>query len=176
MPCNYVTSEDFARSGDWLQSTNGLVAKLLERGVPVLAYSGDTDLMVDWLGTKSWMKFLRWSGARGWSQVTEQPFVVGSKSHGRFRSFGGLTFLQIFNAGHMVPMDQPQAALGMVMEFVSERSPWRHPQKDVPVHAIQLAFPSLPFMALSIPIVALGLMIFRNFRSSESDVSYVMLD
>jgi len=43
-PCNYVTSLDFARSGDWLQSTNGLVAKMLERGVAVLAYSGDPPL------------------------------------------------------------------------------------------------------------------------------------
>ena len=29
------------RSGDYMSSTDGLVAELLERGVPVLAYSGD---------------------------------------------------------------------------------------------------------------------------------------
>ncbi len=37
-----MTFEDFARSGDWLQNSEHLVAKMLERGVPVLAYSGDT--------------------------------------------------------------------------------------------------------------------------------------
>jgi len=182
-PCNYVTSLDFARSGDWLQSTNGLVAKMLERGVAVLAYSGDTDLMVDWLGTKSWMTYLSWSGAKGFAQVTEQPFVVGRKAQGRFRSFGGFTFLQIFNAGHMVPMDQPEAALGMVMEFVSEESPWRHTRrKAVPVHAFAQSYaPILLFMALSLPAAGLPVMIVmmsRNWRknSDSNSGSYVILD
>ena len=49
-----MTSLDFARSGDWLQSTNGLVAKMLERGVAVLAYSGDPPLAVPLVKDKHW--------------------------------------------------------------------------------------------------------------------------
>ena len=139
--------------------------------------------MVDWLGTKSWMTYLSWSGAKGFAQVTEQPFVVGRKAQGRFRSFGGFTFLQIFNAGHMVPMDQPEAALGMVMEFGSEESPWRHTRrKAVPVHAFAQSYASiLLFMALSLPAAGLPVMIVmmsRNWRknSDSNSGSYVILD
>ena len=137
--------------------------------------------MVDWLGTKSWMTYLSWSGARGFAQVTEQPFVVGRKAQGRFRSFGGFTFLQIFNAGHMVPMDQPEAALGMVMEFVSEESPWRHTRrKAVPVAFAESYTPILLFMALSLSVAGLAVMIvmLRHGRkvSDSNGVSYVILD
>jgi len=39
------------------------------------------------------------------------------------RSGGGsLTFLQVFEAGHMVPMDQPAAALAMLNTFTSNKA------------------------------------------------------
>jgi len=31
---------------------------------------------------------------------------------------GSLTFLQVFEAGHMVPMDQPAAALALLNTFI----------------------------------------------------------
>lgn len=34
-----------------------------------------------------------------------------------FRSVGPLTFLRVFDAGHMVPMDQPENALDMITRF-----------------------------------------------------------
>jgi carboxypeptidase C (cathepsin A) len=40
---------------------------------------------------------------------------------GKIRSYGGLTFLQVFEAGHMVPMDQPEKSLFMFNEFISGR-------------------------------------------------------
>ena len=51
------------------------------------------------------------------------------------RSAAGLTFLQIFNSGHLVPKDQPQVALAMVKEFVSPSSEWR--RMPVPTLALE---------------------------------------
>ena len=39
--CNFMIDVDFAISGDWLSDSSHVVERLLERGVPVLAYSGD---------------------------------------------------------------------------------------------------------------------------------------
>ena len=36
---------------------------------------------------------------------------------GYSQSYGGLTFLKVKNAGHMVPMDQPLNALAMIEQF-----------------------------------------------------------
>eukprot|EP00438_Fugacium_kawagutii_P020704 Skav225260 [mRNA] locus=scaffold4099:53601:56072:+ [translate_table: standard] len=141
----------------------------------------DTDLMVDWLGTKAWTKELSWSGAREWAQVTEQPFVAGRKTHGRFRSFGGLTFLQLFNAGHLVPMDQPDAALAMVMEFLSKNSPWRDIPERKPafVYASVLhsAWPMLLFTAICLSMVVLVIVMLHSWRKSANPTSesYVLL-
>lgn len=38
---------------------------------------------------------------------------------GSVRSFNGLTFLTVFDAGHMVPSDQPEAALTMFNTFIT---------------------------------------------------------
>ena len=34
------------------------------------------------------------------------------------KSFNNLHFLRVFDAGHMVPMNQPKAALAMLQEFI----------------------------------------------------------
>jgi carboxypeptidase C (cathepsin A) len=36
---------------------------------------------------------------------------------GQFKEVDMLTFLRVYNAGHMVPMDQPEAALDMLDRF-----------------------------------------------------------
>ncbi|CAE7782505.1 CPY1 [Symbiodinium sp. CCMP2592] len=123
-PCNLQVDSAFVRSGDYMSSTDGLVAELLERGVPVLAYSGDTDLMVDWLGTKGWMEKLAWRGQSDWVAAPLRTFHVHNKSAGREKSYGGFTFLQVFESGHLVPKDQPEVALMMLRRFVSLHSDW----------------------------------------------------
>ncbi|CAK9116060.1 unnamed protein product [Durusdinium trenchii] len=177
--CNLVIDVDFAISGDWLSDSSHVVDRLLDRGVPVLAYSGDTDLMVDWLGTKNWMAGLSWSKAHHWAEAAEaaeQPLRTGPNSSvaGRVRSAGGLTFVQIFNAGHMVPRDQPEAALAMVREFISPSSKWR---QFLPAETLAREDVSwmLPALVSIISLVVLGVAILRVARRTGSDDSYVLL-
>ena len=39
------------------------------------------------------------------------------------RQFGNLHFLRVYEAGHMVPMDQPENALAMLKRFLA--NDWR---------------------------------------------------
>jgi cathepsin A (carboxypeptidase C) len=41
------------------------------------------------------------------------------KSTGLARTASGFTFLQVYDAGHMVPSDQPDRALDMIANFVN---------------------------------------------------------
>jgi hypothetical protein len=41
------------------------------------------------------------------------------KGAGLARTANGLTFLQVYDAGHMVPADQPEIALDMLHDFVT---------------------------------------------------------
>jgi carboxypeptidase C (cathepsin A) len=45
---------------------------------------------------------------------------------GATKSFENFTFLKIFDAGHMVPMDQPKAALNMIEDFMANKTITRH--------------------------------------------------
>ena len=56
----------------------------------------------------------------GIAGVEENDFVLSDGTVGaRYRTTGQLTFMRIFGAGHMVPMDQPETALAMLNDFIS---------------------------------------------------------
>jgi len=115
----------FMLSGDYFRDLRPQVAELLAAGVGVLVYNGDDDFMVDWLGSKLWMGAFHWPYHEEWMAAKDEGFFVDGQKRGVVRTAHGLTFLQIYNAGHLVPMDQPKTALAMVREFLSASSPWR---------------------------------------------------
>jgi len=58
------------------------------------------------MGGMAWTEALEWKGNHGYNKApvlnwTTKSKVVGGQS----KSYGSLTFLRVFNAGHMVPMD-----------------------------------------------------------------------
>jgi len=44
---------------------------------------------------------------------------MNGKTVAKVRSSNGFSFMQVFEAGHMVPMDQPEVALQMVADHIS---------------------------------------------------------
>ncbi|CAG8521577.1 4446_t:CDS:2 [Racocetra fulgida] len=63
-------------------------------------------------GNDAWTKELDWSGKQGFNDAKTRPWKVkGDKSvyAGEARTYKGLTFLRVFEAGHMVPYDQPRS-------------------------------------------------------------------
>jgi carboxypeptidase C (cathepsin A) len=43
---------------------------------------------------------------------------VNGKAAGQLKQYKNLQFLRVYNAGHMVPMDQPANALNMLQTFM----------------------------------------------------------
>ncbi len=86
-------------------------------GVPVTVYNGQLDLICCTLGTDAWMDQLKWKGAADFKAASSQPFYV--KGHrpqtaGFFKAHKNLAMYIVLNAGHMIPSDQPKAALQML--------------------------------------------------------------
>lgn len=44
-----------------------------------------------------------------------------NKPGGRVQNFENFTFMQVYDAGHMVPMDQPEAAHDMIYQFIKNK-------------------------------------------------------
>lgn len=126
-PCNMTVNMQFVASGDFFRDLRPQVVELLAAGVGVLVYNGDDDFMVDWVGSKLWMENLEWPHSKEWSSALDGDFLpkADGGARGKVRSAAGLTFVQVYESGHMVPMDQPSVALEMLRTFVAPGSPWR---------------------------------------------------
>eukprot|EP01138_Halocafeteria_seosinensis_P011583 gb/GECG01011832.1/.p1 GENE.gb/GECG01011832.1/~~gb/GECG01011832.1/.p1 ORF type:complete len:450 (+),score=49.28 gb/GECG01011832.1/:1-1350(+) len=119
--CNFQVNGDFTK--DWMKQYQQDVVPLLENNIPVLIYAGDVDFICNWLGNKAWALDLKWSGKQAFNEAADNAWNVKGQQAGEVRTANGFTFLRVFNAGHMVPQDQPQAALAMLKTFLNQ-SPW----------------------------------------------------
>ncbi len=75
------------------------------------------------IGNELWMNELETSYLPEFLNSTATPFIASDKKdHGAVRSAGAgagsVAYLQIWEAGHMVPTDQPIAALTMLSRWL----------------------------------------------------------
>mmetsp|Transcript_6967 Transcript_6967/g.9998 ORF Transcript_6967/g.9998 Transcript_6967/m.9998 type:complete len:613 (+) Transcript_6967:34-1872(+) len=103
---------------DWMKDFSPYVADLLNAGIPSLIYAGDVDFICNYLGNKAWTLNLEWKHKSDFNGAEEHEW----DGSGLARSANGLTFLQVYDAGHMVPSDQPKVALSMIHKFISGES------------------------------------------------------
>ena len=95
------------------------LAPLLDDGVAVLIYNGDKDYICNWMGGLAWTDALKWAGQTGYQNAEMQPWTTSSgREAGMTKRNGNLSFLRVYDAGHMVPMDQPESAEDMLLEFL----------------------------------------------------------
>ncbi|KAK1308379.1 Serine carboxypeptidase 3 [Acorus calamus] len=102
---------------DWMRNLEVGIPALLEDGVKMLIYAGEYDLICNWLGNSRWVHSMEWSGQQHFVNSPTLSFEVDNKEAGQTKSHGPLAFLKVHNAGHMVPMDQPKAALEMLKRW-----------------------------------------------------------
>ncbi|CAF9938885.1 MAG: hypothetical protein HETSPECPRED_001408 [Heterodermia speciosa] len=110
--CNFDVNRSFLLQGDWMKPFHRLVPAIMER-IPVLIYAGDADFICNWLGNRAWTEALPWPGQTAYNKAETEDLKLGGdgKKIGEVKSSGNLTFVRIHAAGHMVPLDQPEAGL-----------------------------------------------------------------
>ena len=87
-------------------------------------YNGQLDLICCTLGTDAWMDQLKWKGLRAFRAASPKPFYVKgerAQTAGFFKAHKNLAMYIVLNAGHMIPSDQPKAAL-LMLEHILGRS------------------------------------------------------
>ncbi|GAB2286879.1 Protein cbp3, mitochondrial [Dionaea muscipula] len=102
---------------DWMRNLEVGIPALLEDGIQLLIYAGEYDLICNWLGNSRWVHAMEWKGQKDFTAASEVSFEVDGSEAGVLKSYGPLSFLKVHDAGHMVPMDQPKAALEMLKRW-----------------------------------------------------------
>lgn len=100
-----------AYARDVMHNYAGVVAKLLDRGVPVLVITGLNDGKdTNFLGVRKWISKLHWRRKARYTRAATAQWKVGGAVLGYRRTGGGLTNLEVLDAGHLAPRDQPRIA------------------------------------------------------------------
>ncbi|KAL5158218.1 Serine carboxypeptidase-like 49 [Glycine soja] len=107
-----------AMAQDLMKNLDVGIPALLEDGIKLLVYAGEEDLRCNWLGNSRWVYAMEWSGQKAFGTSPTVKFVVDGAEAGSLNSYGPLSFLKVYEAGHLVPMDQPKAALQMLKNWM----------------------------------------------------------
>ncbi|KAJ6631182.1 serine carboxypeptidase [Mycena sp. CBHHK59/15] len=125
---NMDMNRDFNRRGDGVRNAAKLLPELVDGGVRLLVYAGKADMMANYMGNERWVENLETKFETEFSATKGLPWIAaGSKDvAGEVRSAGGtagsggnLTFVTVFEAGHMVAHDQPAAALDLFTRWIT---------------------------------------------------------
>jgi carboxypeptidase C (cathepsin A) len=115
--CNYMVNLQFVF--DFMKNYDQLIPQLLHDGIRVLIYVGDKDFICNWIGNKKWVLNLEWQGKQKFNEAGDVLYKDDNGEEiGLLRTSGGLSFLQFYDAGHMIPMDQPSKSLFMFNDFI----------------------------------------------------------
>ncbi|KAI8073518.1 Alpha/Beta hydrolase protein [Gilbertella persicaria] len=119
--CKQQIQLDFIGSGDWMRPYVNYLPRLLEEGIRVLAYAGDHDLVCHWSGVSAWTNKLVWKEQEEYQASKEQHYMLDNKIMGTIKSNQKLTFIRLFEAGHMALFDQPKLSLDMFERWIKKQ-------------------------------------------------------
>eukprot|EP01024_Parvocaulis_polyphysoides_P028506 TRINITY_DN2576_c1_g1_i5.p1 TRINITY_DN2576_c1_g1~~TRINITY_DN2576_c1_g1_i5.p1 ORF type:complete len:486 (-),score=32.92 TRINITY_DN2576_c1_g1_i5:158-1549(-) len=118
--CSGRVGQDFA--GDIVKNMAGVIPQMLDAGIRVNLYEGDKDFICNWLGNRAWVDQLNWTMSDQWEHVQDVKWKLpNGKSAGTVAKVGPLQFTKIFDAGHLVPMDQPESAYHQIYYFTRNK-------------------------------------------------------
>jgi len=127
--CNMDVNQAFALQGDGMHNSAALLPDLLADGIRLLVYAGNADFMCNFIGNLDWMLALPNKFQDEFVHKTPAPWVTleDGKVAGKVVSAGGggftagnYTYVEVHNAGHMVPYDQPEAALDLFARWIMD--------------------------------------------------------
>ncbi|CAI2370466.1 unnamed protein product [Moneuplotes crassus] len=105
--------------GDQVNNFQPHVKYALENGVGVLVYNGDLDFICNWMGSEAWANEVYWEHQDTFRSAEYQKWIVDGEEAGQYKRVKDFTVIRVFDAGHMVPMDQPKRALEMFKDFIA---------------------------------------------------------
>jgi len=125
--CNMPLHDRFLKNGDAARSSSVLLPELIEAGLRILIYVGDADLLCPGIGQIPWLENLNTTYQQAFIDSPRVDFRTNNrtagfvKSSGKKHESGKITYVEIFDAGHMAPHDQPDAALDMFNRWIDEK-------------------------------------------------------
>ena len=117
--CRLEVDEKLTNQG--MQQSISLLPALLDDGIEIILFNGDKDLICNSKGILDSIDNLEWGGSKGFTEnVQEYEWVYRNLDSGLDENVGyikydkNLTYINVFNASHMVPYDKSEISRGIV--------------------------------------------------------------
>ncbi|GJN87394.1 hypothetical protein Rhopal_000343-T1 [Rhodotorula paludigena] len=126
--CNMQINQAFQLNGDVAHNTAGLIPELLDAGIRFLIYAGSADFMCNSKGNLAWTNAMDWTHASKYRKADLIGFKSNGKKAGHTKAVspnggaGLFRYLEINEAGHMVPYDQPEVSLDFFTRWIRNES------------------------------------------------------
>ncbi|GAA5797742.1 hypothetical protein HPULCUR_003136 [Helicostylum pulchrum] len=105
--------------GDQSKPSYELLPGILKK-IPILLFSGEFDLICNYLGTEYLIGNMTWNGGRGFSKKTKtEDWKIDNELVGYYKQERNLTYVLIKDGSHMVPYDKPIECLDMINRFMN---------------------------------------------------------
>jgi carboxypeptidase C (cathepsin A) len=86
-----------------------------------LFYAGNMDgSTCNNLGVGRMIDRLAWTGTVDYRAAQRQPWLINDEVAGLAKTSGNMSYVVVLNSGHLVPSDQPAAALDMMRRFIND--------------------------------------------------------
>jgi carboxypeptidase C (cathepsin A) len=166
--CVPLPNFDFNDTFDYSRA----LGRALDAGVAVTLYYGTTDTACNHVGGLRVANSLPWSGSSAFSALPLQSLSMDKLatpvSFGQFKSSGGLTWLQIDDAGHMVPVDQGALGYLALDTILRTLKPSPPSPKSVPESTVWIAVASTFVGTALLAFVVHKFMLRQSLKSDDS--------
>lgn len=89
---------------------SGALARALDAGVPVTLYYGKTDTACNYVGGLAMANTISWKGTSGFAAAPLTALDSAGAEMGQIKSYGGLTFIQVWCSPPHPPLSTPTPA------------------------------------------------------------------
>ena len=107
---------------DFMKPAIKSVDYLISKGLKIIVYQGQFDILCNTAGAEKWINKLQWSGLQGFNYARRKPIYVDGKTgqtQAFLKSYENFSFYYVMNAGLIVPLDNGEMALKMLGEIIN---------------------------------------------------------
>ncbi|KAI8982991.1 Alpha/Beta hydrolase protein [Pilobolus umbonatus] len=109
-------------AGENVRDSSAPLISLLNQDIRVLLYVGDADYLCNWYGVYALTEALEFNGTVSYREQSLQPWMSEEREMGQIKSSDLLTFIRVYESGHVVTYDQPEVSLSMFAKWISYTS------------------------------------------------------
>lgn len=81
--------------------------------IPVLLFNGNRDIICNYMGTEGFIREMTWNGRKGFPDGASD-WLADNDIAGYIKTDRNLTFVNVFDASHMVPFDKPLVSRSLI--------------------------------------------------------------